>query len=293
MRPFPLIGLLLAAAPAFATPVAGGPIVKDGVEITILSVGPPAGGPGGVIEVTLDAEARSDVAADKLKFRSLRGVTAVDCRLGANRFIRADAYPEANLGGQVVPKVVSGDWVKPAESSFMSGVTARVCGAAPAQTAASGPPPVVTLGSRTSPAPPPAAMPAATSAAAIASPPAPPTPSPPARMAMATSPKPAAQAPTAPAYRAKAGGRGVAQVAASATAQGAQQVLDRLHALITPPLTSSVEAATVNNAAVFRASVIGFVSLGDAQAFCARAASVSKTCWVHWKAAEQAPVHRP
>ncbi|MEJ0064243.1 MAG: hypothetical protein WDM85_01575 [Caulobacteraceae bacterium] len=73
------------------------PIVKDGVEITILSVGPPAGGPGGVVEVILDAEARSDAAADKLKFRSLRGVTAVDCRLGANRFIKADAYPEADL----------------------------------------------------------------------------------------------------------------------------------------------------------------------------------------------------
>jgi hypothetical protein len=281
VRPFPLIGLLLAAAPAFAAPVAGGPIVKDGVEITILSVGAPAGGPGGVVEVTLDAEARSDTAADKLKFRSLRGVTAVDCRLGANRFIKADAYPEANLRGQVAPRVVSGDWVKPAESSFMSGVTARVCGAPPAQPAAApGPLPVVTLGARPAAAPPSGATPTTAAPA-------------PARLAVANSPKPATQAPAAPAYRAKAGGRGVAQVAASASAQGAQHVLDRLHALITPPLTSSVEAATVANAAVFRASVIGFVSLGDAQAFCARAASVSKTCWVHWKAAETAPARHP
>ena len=279
MRPFPLIGLLLAAAPALAAPVAGGPIVKDGVEITILSVGPPAGGPGGIVEVTLDAEARSDAAAEKLKFRSLRGVTAVDCRLGANRFVKADAYPEADLRGQVAPRVVSGDWVKPAESSFMSGVTARICGAAQAQTAAAGPLPVVRLGTTLAP-------PATTSAAS-------PVPaSPPARLAMATSPRPEA-ASTAPAFRAKAGGRGVAQVAASTTAQGAQHVLDRLHALITPPLTSSVEAATVNNAAVFRASVTGFVSLGDAQAFCARAASVSKTCWVHWKAAETVAAHHP
>jgi SPOR domain len=277
VRPFPLIGLLLVAAPAFAAPIAGGPIVKDGVEITILSIGP-AGGPGGVVEVTLDAEARSDAAADRLRFRSLRGVTAVDCRLGANRFIKADAYPEANLRGQVTPRVVSGDWVKPADSSFMSGVTARVCGAAPAPAAAAGPLPVVTLGTRSN-------LPTASSAA---SPPAPPAP---ARIAMATSPRPAVQAATAaaPAYRAKAGGRGVAQVAASSTAPAAQHVLDRLHALITPPLTSDVEAATVNNAAVFRASVTGFVSLGDAQAFCARAASISKTCWVHWKAAEAAP----
>lgn len=282
MRPSPLIGLLFAAAPAFAAPAAGGPIIKDGVEITILSVGPPAGGPGGIVEVTLDAEARSDAAAEKLKFRSLRGVTALDCRLGANRFIKADAYPEAGLRGQVAPRVVSGDWVKPAESSFMSGVTARVCVASPAQTTAAGPLPVVRLG--TGPA---------TVAPSVASPP--PAPPAPARLAMATSPKPTAVASAAPAYRAKAGGRGVAQVAASSTAPAAQHVLDRLHTLITPPLTSGVEAATVNNAAVFRASVTGFVSLGDAQAFCARAASVAKTCWVHWKAAETAPppAHHP
>jgi hypothetical protein len=102
---------------------------------------------------------------------------------------------------------------------------------------------------------------------------------------MATSPTPAPSSPVPPSFRSSATGRGVAQVAASDSAQGAQHVLDRLRALITPPLTSGVEAATVNNAHVFRASVAGFVSLSDAQAFCARAASVSKTCWVHWKAA--------
>ena len=102
---------------------------------------------------------------------------------------------------------------------------------------------------------------------------------------MARPPPPAASSPPARAFRTSATGRGVAQVAASDTAQGAQRVLDRLHSLITPPLASGIEAATVNNAHLFRASVSGFVSLGDAQAFCARAASVSKTCWVHWKAA--------
>jgi hypothetical protein len=281
VRYVPLIGLLLAAAPALAAPVAGGPIVKDGVEITILSVGPPQGGPGGIVEVTLDAEARSDAAADKLKFRSLRGVTAVDCRLGANRFIKADAYPEADLRGEVTPRVVSGEWVKPADSSFMSGVTGRVCGGAVSPPVASGPLPVVTLGAKPNPGAPPSSTP--------------PLATPPAKLAVAAAPKPSAQASSAPTYRAKAGGRGVAQVAASPSAQGAQHVLDRLRALITPPLTSSVEAATVNNVAVFRASVTGFVSLGDAQAFCARAASVAKTCWVHWKAAEtaQPPARHP
>ncbi|MEJ0064244.1 MAG: SPOR domain-containing protein [Caulobacteraceae bacterium] len=159
----------------------------------------------------------------------------------------------------------------------MSGVTARVCGGAPAQTAA-GPLPVVTLGAQP---------------AAAASPP--PPSAAPARLAVATSPRPVAAAPAPPAFRAKLGGLGVAQVAASPTAQGAQHVLDRLRPLIVPPLTSSIDSATVNNAAVFRASVTGFVSLGDAQAFCARAASVSKTCWVHRKAADTAPppTHHP
>jgi hypothetical protein len=292
VRASPLVVLLLAAAPAFAAPVASGPIVKDGVEINILSVGAP--GPGGVVEVTLDAEARSDAAAEKLKFRSLRGVTALDCRQGANRFIKADAYPEANLRGQMTPRIVSGDWVKPADSSFMSGVTTRICGGARAAAASapSGPLPVVTLGTKTLGTSTLGTSTLGTKTLGTST--------------LGTStlgtktlgtrsvtPAPA-QAAATPAYRAKAGGRGVAQVAASANAQGAQHVLDRLHALITPPLTTSVEAATVNNAAIFRASVTGFVSLGDAQAFCARAAAVSKTCWVHWKAADAAsePAHR-
>jgi hypothetical protein len=275
VRPSLLIGLILAAGPALAAPA--GPIVRDGVEITIVSA-TAAPAPGGIVEVTLDVEARSDAAAAKLKFRSMRGVTAVDCRLGANRFIKAEAYPEANLRGDVTPRVVSGEWVKPAGESYMSAVTARICGVAPAArpitTAASGPLPVVRMGTDS-----------ASSGAAE-----PPATTPPARLAMAMAPKPATAAASTPrSFRAKADGRGVAQVAASATAQGAQHVLDQLHALITPPLAASVEAATVKNAAVFRASVAGFVSLGDAQAFCARAASVSKTCWVHWKATEQTP----
>jgi hypothetical protein len=279
LRLFLLIGLMLAAGPALAAPggamVKDGPIVKDGVEINILpTAAGQSGGAGGVVEVTLDVEARSDAAAARLKFRSMRGVTAVDCRLGANRFIKADAYPEANLRGEVSPRVVSGEWVQPAAASYMLAVTARVCGAAltarPTSSAASGPLPIVRMGTDSAPAP------------------APPTTAAPARLAMAIAPKPAPAAPPPRAFRAKADGRGVAQVAASPTAVGAQRVLDRLQALITPPLTGSVEPATVNNAAVFRASVAGFVSLGDAQAFCARAASVSKTCWVHWKAAAPA-----
>ncbi len=281
MRLSLLIALMLAAGPALASPAAqDGPIVKDGVEVTILPSAGQASGAGGVVEVALDVEARSDAAATRLKFRSMRGVTAVDCRLGANRFIKADAYPEANLRGQVAPRVVSGEWVQPAAESFMLAVTERICGAAhatrPPTTAPSGPLPIVRLGTDSASAP----APPATS---------PPTPTAPARIAMATAPKPALAAPPPREIRAKADGRGVAQVAASPTAQGAQRVLDRLHALITPPLTGSVEPATVNNAAVFRASVVGFVSLSDAQAFCARAASVSKTCWVHWKAT--APHH--
>ncbi len=274
-----LIALMSAAAPAMAAPAADGPLVKDGVEINIL----PHGGPsGGVFEVTLDVEARADAAAGRLGFRSMRGLTAIDCSRGANRFIKADAFGLADMKGPATPRVVSGDWVRPSQDSFMSGVTARVCGAATpaAPSVASGPLPLVTSGeSATTSPPPPRRVSATLPPARIAAGPTPTTSSPPT----------AATSPPARAFRTSASGRGVAQVAASDTAQGAQHVLDRLRSLIAPPLTSGVEAATVNNAHLFRASVTGFVSLSDAQAFCARAQSVSKTCWVHWKAA--APAH--
>jgi hypothetical protein len=272
-----LIVLMSAAAPAMAAPASLGAIVKDGVEITILPGGPLS---GGMTEVTLDVEARSDIAASRLGFRSMRGLTAIDCARGANRFIKADAFALADLKGPATPRVVSGDWVRPSVDSFMSGVTSRVCGEAAAEAAPTAPGhlPVVTMGSAPLPPPPPPSPPAH-----IASTP------PPSRQAIAAAPTAAVSAAPARAFRSSATGRGVAQVAASDSAQGAQRVLDRLHSLIAPPLTSGVEAATVNNAHVFRASVTGFVSLGDAQAFCARAASVSKTCWVHWKAA--APAH--
>jgi hypothetical protein len=272
-----LIVLMSAAAPVMAAPPASGPIVKDGVEIDILPFGPSG---GDVVEITLDVEARSDAAASRLGFRSMRGVTAIDCAKGANRFIKADAFAEAELKGPPTPRMVSGDWVRPSDDSFMRSVTLRVCGeppAAPVAPASPGRLPVVTMGAASSPASPPAHIAA--------------TP-PPTRLATAAAPAPTASAPPARAFRTSATGRGVAQVAASPTAEGAQHVLDRLRTLITPPLTSDVEAATVNNAHLFRASVLGFVSLSDAQAFCARAASVSKTCWVHWKAAE-APQHHP
>jgi hypothetical protein len=270
-----------AAAPVVAAPAASGPLVKDGVEINILPhSAPPV---GGVAEVTLDVEARSDDSATRLGFRSMRGLTAIDCARGANRFVKADAFALADLKGPATPRMVSGDWVRPSSDSFMSGVTARVCGEAPPSApVASGPLPLVTSGESATPSTP-LAPPRQRVSATL----------PPARMAAAPAPAasspPVAQAaPPARAFRASASGRGVAQVAASDSAQGAQHVLDRLHALIAPPLTGGVEAATVNNVHVFRASVSGFVSLSDAQAFCARAASVSKTCWVHWKAAAAA-----
>jgi hypothetical protein len=282
-----IAGLMFVAAPALAAPPPSGPIVKDGVEITI---SPNGHSSQGVVEVTLDVEARADVAANRLGFRSMRGVTAVDCLKGANRFVKADAYAQADLKGAVTPRVVSGDWVRPSDDSFMYAVTLRVCGD---PTPAPAPPkpgrlPVVTMGT-TATAP-------TSSAPTSPAPTTPPStaPTPPIRVAMAVSAKPAPSSPPSPpTFRASAAGRGVAQVAASPTAQDAQHVLDRLHSLITPPLTSGVEPVMVHNAQLFRASVTGFVSLGDAQAFCARAASVSKTCWVHWKAAAPAKPGHP
>jgi hypothetical protein len=325
VRPALLIGLLLVAAPAAA--IAGGapaPIFKDGVEITILPLDGAAPGPAGLTQVSLDLEVKTEEAAQRLGFRSMRGVTEVDCRQHANRFVKADSFDQPALKGAPRPRLVTGNWVSPNPDSYMFAVTQRICtaaapGSAPSvassaptamhaaavratpsprvlapASAPSGPLPVVTATALPPPAPAPTQM-------AVAPPAPPPMPQPtapehvamayasspprPAATPAAARPKPAEPAqPSAPAWSAKPDGRGVAQVAAAASAKDAQRVLNQLHGLITPPLTPTVEAAVVQNASIYRASVVGFASLADAKAFCARAASVSKTCWVHWKA---------
>jgi len=284
LRPSFLIALLLAAA---STPVAVAaatqPIVKDGLEITILPTmekanGAQTRGSGGVFDVTLDMEAQNDDAAHRLGFRSLRGVTAIDCQQGANRFVEAEAYAEAGLMGQGTARTVSGKWVRPANDSYMAQVLARVCvGGAPAPTvaaapkyAASGPLPVVTNTGQAEASdhavPPPVTTHVTRHSAAPTTHAYPPPPAPPAQGV---------------AHAAVPGVKAVAQVAASSSVKDAQHVLNELRAQITPPLTGSVEPAVVNNAHLFRASVSGFTSMEAAKAFCARAASVSKTCWVH------------
>jgi hypothetical protein len=309
MRPALLLALLSAAtAPAaLAASAPSAPIVKDGVEITILPSLGSATSPGGLIQVGLDLEVRSDDAARRLGFRSLRAETAVDCRAGANRFINAQAYAKPGLKGEGVARVVSGAWVHPNDSSYMSEVTARICASAgpapsapPAHTSAASfaaPTPVVTSASLPPPAPARMAAPLpvittpAPAPAVVAAPTPPPvqtasvrtapvgtaSASPP-TTAHAFTPKPA---PPAQAAIRPAGHAAVAQVAASPDPKDAQRVLTALHAEITPPLSGSVEPAVVNNAHIFSASVSGFSSLAEAQAFCAHVAHVSKTCWVH------------
>jgi hypothetical protein len=300
MRPALLIALLsVASAPAaLAASAPSGPIVKDGVAITILPSIGSAGAPGGLIQVGLDLEVRTDDAARRLGFRSLRAETAVDCHAGANRFVNAQAYAQPNLKGEGVARVVSGAWVHPNSDSYMSEVTARICASAgppPAQTSAASytapvavvtkaelaapaparmaaPPPVVTAS-----APPAIATPVVTSPAVAPAPPVR-TAAPPTAAAHAFTPKPA---PAAQAAVRPPGHAAVAQVAASPDAKDAQRVLAALHAEITPPLSGSVEPAVVNNVHIFRASVSGFSSMAEAQAFCAHVAHVSKTCWVH------------
>ncbi|HEY2708643.1 MAG TPA: SPOR domain-containing protein [Caulobacteraceae bacterium] len=294
LRPL-LVGLLLATAPAAfaaASPAGGNafgaPLVKDGVEITILPTVAPVSAVANGTQVDLDLEARDAAVAARLGFLSMRATALVDCRAGENRFLKADVYAQADLKGDAKPRAVSGDWVRPDPASYMFAVVARVCAAAtpvaptprpptatdlPPAAAAKHALPVVTLGE----APPPTAGQAA-------------TPPPPKPVKLAAGPPPKPTPPqnvvpkSPPSYIPAKAGRGVAQVAASPTAKAAQHVLDQLHGLIAPPLTASVEAAQVQNQHIFRASVSGFASLTDARAFCNRAASVSKTCWVHWKA---------
>ncbi|MFI4972989.1 MAG: SPOR domain-containing protein [Caulobacterales bacterium] len=284
MRTFLLVGLVFALAPGSAAPAAppaADVIAKDGVEVTILPTVAPAGGPEAV-EVALDVEARTDEAARRLGFRSLRGVTAVDCRQGANQFQRAEAYALADLQGEVKVLRVSGEWVHPTAGSYMAAVSERICGSGGALPPP-GPAMVVTLAASANTLPP-ADSPAPATAPAPAPPAAPPAP--PAGRTAAVSahvdpPAVAAGAPApAPAGSPRPGAQAVAQVTASPTAKGAQRVLDALHSLIAPPLAGTVESATVQGVQVYRASIAGFASPKDARAFCSRAAGVAKTCWV-------------
>ena len=286
MRPAYPLCLLLMAAPAsaaLATPSDTGVIAKDGVEVSILPTVAPAAGPASVIPASLDIEARTDDAARRMGYRSVRGLINVDCRRSANRFVEMVGYRQAGLKGPGVPSAVSGAWVRPGADSYMAAVTARICAGAAAAPADSGPPPVVVEAADTAPAappvpptsasiiPPPSPAPAPATSVSIIPPP---SPAPPPASSVSIIPPPStvqAAHPPSPV---------VAQVAASPTAKGAQRVLNALRAQITPPLSGTVEPALVNGAQVYRANVTGFASKAEARAFCLQAAGVSKTCWV-------------
>jgi hypothetical protein len=297
-----VLGLVVGAAPAWAAADQAAPqqpIVLGGVEVTILPTIAPASGPESAMTVQIDVEARTDEATRLLGFKSLLGETTIDCRSGANRFEKAAAYDQPDRQGPPRSSHLSGQWVTPASGSYMAKVTERVCAsrttsavAAPAVIEAPSPPPAASHPTTSPPASPtPEAAAAAVPPAAGAQPapqasvtPAPPPEAPPKVVVMAP---PAAPAPVAssksasPTTRPARPGKVVAQVAAAPDARAAQKVLDRLRDLIAPPLSTKVEAATVQNVKLYRASVDGFATVADARAFCAKAAGVSKTCWVH------------
>ena len=323
MTPALLLSALLAAAPAAAPASGAGPILKDGVEITILLAS--GGAQSAVTEVSLDIEATTSEAATRFGFHSLRAVADVDCEHGENRFVSAQAYDQPGFGGPGRARTVTGAWVTPTPDSFMAPVVARVC--ANQKMAAAGLPPVVkamappappkasaptragALPKVTSPPPsaqalppaqplPPAAPQVASADAPTTPPPAAapsPPPTPPLVVKMGAAAPPAthayspAAAPQTAAYIPKVAGDRVAQVAASASLQDAEKVLRQLKPLIAAPLTTNIEQALVGTAHVYRADVAGFQTAADAKAFCRSAAQWSKTCWVRAKGDAPAP----
>jgi hypothetical protein len=307
-----LLSALLAATAAAAPPTSTGPILKDGVEITVLLAS--GGSQTAVTEVGLDIEATTNESATRFGFHSLRAVADVDCARGVNRFVSAEAYDQPGFGGAGRSRTVTGAWVAPTSDSFMAPVLARVCGGQ--KVAAAGPPPVVKEMAQPAPAkvsvppltartlPPAAAAPAvqlapqaAPQVASQAAPSAPPPPAPPlvVRMDAAAPAAPAQRAyspeaaPQPAAYTPKIAGDRVAQVAASANLQDAEKALRELKRLIEPPLTSKIEQAVIGSAHVYRADVVGFQTAADAKAFCRSAAPWSKTCWVRAKGDAPAP----
>jgi len=320
VTPALLLSALLAAAPAAvlaaAPAAAGGPILKDGVEITILLAS--GGSQSAETQVGLDIEATTNEAATRFGFRSLRAVADVDCAHSVNRFVSAEAYDQPRFGGAERPRTVTGAWVAPTPDSFMAPVLARVC--ANQKVAPAGPPPVVKEMAQPAPAkvaaplpivralPPAAPAPqagpqvasqAAPQPAAGVAPPSAPPPSPPLVVKMGAPTQAAVYAPSAPAapqaasYIPKVAGDRIAQVAASASLQDAQKVLRELKHLVEPPLTTTIEQAVVGTAHVYRADVVGFQTAADAKAFCRSAAQWSKTCWVRAKGDAPAPAPKP
>ncbi len=260
---------------------------KDGVRVSLV----PALAPATVAEqstksVTLDIEASTDEAVTRVGGRSVLARVSIDCSQPANRFDAVTAYPQPELQGDGAARRVSGAWIKPSPDSVMLDVVRRICASAP-------------------PAGPPIAVRAAPPAPAASSPPAPaadgaptvPAAQPPVAVAMPP-PAPQAQAsaaaetprplvkrapaakPSPPAVPGVAPSGIIAQVAASPTAKGAQRVLDELKSLIAAPLAGAVEPAVVQGVQVYRASVSGFTSVADANAFCAKAKDIAKACWV-------------
>jgi len=257
----------LAAPAAVAGPAGGVAVSKDGVEVSILPLVAPAKGPDSLIEVALDVEARTDAAARRLGFRSLRAAATIDCEKGANRFSKAEAYAGPDLHGEARPWPVGGGWVRPSADSFMSAVTDKVC--APAAPGAAR---VVMAGAEATATPPATASatptppgPAAANSASASAPP-------------ALTPVAAADASAQPATARPASV--VAQVAASPDIRDARRVLAELKALIAPPLSAAIEPALIDGVRQYRAGVLGFASTADARAFCARAADAAPSCWV-------------
>ena len=177
------IALLLSAL-TMAAAVASGPIVKDGVEITVLPQIGVAGAPGAVTEVGLDIEAKTADAAARLGFQSLHAIADVDCAKAANRFINAEAYDQPGLAGPGRQRNVTGQWVQPSSDSYMSAVIGRVCAAPATVAAAARTRPLPVVREMAAAASPPARAsqapaPAPTAAPQVAAPQAAPPPTPP------------------------------------------------------------------------------------------------------------------
>lgn len=142
--------VVLVAAAGGAAAMAASLIARDGVEVSILPTVGPARANQSIVRVALDVEARSETAARRLGFHSLRGVTDIDCRSGENQFVKAEAFERPDLQGAAHTWPVLGEWGRPTATSYMFTVTERVCGKGAIETP--GPPPIVSAASGPSPA---------------------------------------------------------------------------------------------------------------------------------------------
>lgn len=267
-------GLALAGpSSALAAGVATTPIIDDGVSVSIARIGAVNRVSGKIDAVELRIEVVDDQTAALRGYRSMASVVDIDCSGERDRVRSARAFELAHLSGPSHAHSVSGEWVRPTPEAYLAKVIKLVC-----SNQRLGRPPAASVQAAPAPGAAPAHAPssdAATQKVSISE------PAPQSRTG-AVSADPSAPRTNIAAGRSAGAqpARPRVQVASSASRRAAEQALGTVSPEVRAPLAGEVEAAKVRGKTVYRSVVANFVSVSDAQAFCADMKARRRACVV-------------